>query len=234
MTHRLRGGGMLAVVLLLALVTSACSGSSSASTQTASGSPAGTTFSVTLTEFTITPSQIQAPAGQTLVFEVKNGGTTAHTFAVQTSSKVYATQQINPGSTATLRVDALDAGTYKTLCTIPGHADLGMVGQLVVGGSAGAGTDTSGSMAGMDMSGGTGMASMSVQQMLDGHKASIEAFPAKTQGTGNQPLKPVVATLFPLTITSARPKGPSFNSTSMPNASRSRAATRAAWMPESQ
>src|ERR1044072_8985484 len=35
-----------------------------------------------------------------------------------------------------------------------------------------------------------GMGGLSAQERYGGHKASVEAFPAKTEGQGNQPLKP--------------------------------------------
>ena len=33
---------------------------------------------------------------------------------------------------------------------------------------------------------------MTCQEMLDGHRAGVEAFPAETEGRGNQPLEPRV------------------------------------------
>jgi len=51
---------------------------------------------------------------------------------------------------------------------------------------------------------------------------------------GSHPVMPVLATVSPLTMTLALPNGPSFNSTSIPNSSWRRLATRAACIPESQ
>ena len=39
---------------------------------------------------------------------------------------------VAPGETVTAGIPAQPAGTYDTLCTVPGHASLGMIGTLVV------------------------------------------------------------------------------------------------------
>jgi FtsP/CotA-like multicopper oxidase with cupredoxin domain len=195
-----------AAAIVLALVTAACGTGGKASDVTGGGSgerAGGTTsLRVSLEEFAITPAMIDAPAGRPLTVEVSNDGTTPHTFAVQTDSKVYETEQIQPGSSASLSVGALPAGTYKTYCTIPGHEDLGMIGELMVGGS---GAMAMGGSASSQQP--VAMSSMSAQQMAQGHKAGVDAFPAKTQGTGNRPLEPTIqggVKVFELTATQLR------------------------------
>ena len=42
------------------------------------------------------------------------------------------TPRIGPGKTATLRFGDLAPGTYRFICTVPGHAALGMRGTLTV------------------------------------------------------------------------------------------------------
>ncbi len=37
-----------------------------------------------------------------------------------------------PGGTSSITFRADKAGTYKIICTIDGHADAGMVGELIV------------------------------------------------------------------------------------------------------
>jgi hypothetical protein len=68
---------------------------------------------VSLSEFTITPDVIDAPVGTPIVFEVVNEGTAPHTFAVSTTGKVYETEQIQAGGSATLRVDASTRGPTR-------------------------------------------------------------------------------------------------------------------------
>jgi FtsP/CotA-like multicopper oxidase with cupredoxin domain len=202
--HRIAGAG----VLLLALLAASCGGGADAAGNGTGDRAAGdgTAFDVTLNEFAISPDMIDAPAGAALTFDVTNEGTAPHTFAMQTDTKVYETEQIQPGSSATLAVDALEAGTYKTYCTIPGHEDLGMVGQLMIGGS-GAGT-TGGDVAiGASAQEDTSHADMTADEMAQSHQAGVEAFPVETQGTGNQPLEPTMEhgrAVFELTATEVK------------------------------
>jgi FtsP/CotA-like multicopper oxidase with cupredoxin domain len=71
-----------------------------------------------------------------------------------------------------------------------------MIGTLMVmeGGDVAAGASgATGSAGATGATGATGShAGMSVQEMLDGHRAGVEAFPAETEAQGNQPLEPTV------------------------------------------
>jgi FtsP/CotA-like multicopper oxidase with cupredoxin domain len=193
MKLRLRAAAISAAALALALVAAACGGGGSDATGAEGDNAAAARFAVSLTEFAISPDMVHAPAGRDLTFSVSNDGSAPHTFAVDTGNGVEETPEIQPGDTATLAVPALEAGDYRVYCTIAGHADLGMQGSLMVmadGGTiAAGGTGASGAGA----SGSTGAhAGMSAQEMLDGHRASVEAFPAETEGLGNQVLRPRV------------------------------------------
>jgi FtsP/CotA-like multicopper oxidase with cupredoxin domain len=191
--------------IVLVLLAASCGGRSDpAPTGPGDRAAAGASaFDVTLSEFSIAPDMIHAPAAAPLTFEVTNAGTAVHTFAVQTDAKVYQTEQIPPGSSATLSVDALDPGTYKMYCSITGHEDLGMIGELMVGGAAVA----AGSMASTAAQSSTSHASMTADEMAQSHQAGVEAFPAETQGTGNRPLRPTMQNgrkVFELTATQIR------------------------------
>lgn len=112
---------------------------------------------------------------------------------------------IDGGASTTLRVDALAPGTYQLLCTVAGHADLGMVAQLVVGeveGAGGASGAPGSSGMGSMMGGG-----MTAEEMARGHKEGVEAFPAETRGQGNVPLRPTIqggVKVFELTATETK------------------------------
>ena len=198
-----------AAILLVAPLLSACTGDADAGSGEEGDSAAPATFAVSLTEFAISPAMIHAPEGQALSFTVSNDGTAPHTFAVETENGVETTPEVQPGDTVTLEVPALAAGDYKTSCTIPGHEGAGMVGSLMVqaGGVVEAGASgASGAPAGA--SGASGAhAGMSTQEMLDGHRESVEAFPAETEGHGNEPLEPLLengAKVFELTAEEIR------------------------------
>ena len=182
MSSGLRRHAVLAATLIVMLAASGCtSAGEEVSEEGAASAPAA--LQVSLTEFAISPPMIHAPTGEALTFEVTNEGTAPHTFAVDTGDGVQATAEIQPAETATLEVSALQAGTYETFCTISGHREAGMVGSLMVqqGGVAAAGSTGS-----MGTTGGT----VSTEEMLDGHEASVAAFPAETEGLGNEPLDP--------------------------------------------
>ncbi len=180
-------------VLVLAFAGVACSGSDDGGGGGDTGAEnlaAPASFDVSLTEFAISPSQIHAPAGQALSFQVSNDGTVPHTFAIETGAGVVETRELEPGEAQTLDVPSLEVGDYPFSCTIPGHADLGMMGSLMV---MSEGELAAGASGGSGASGATGShAGMSMQDMLDGHRESVEAFPAKTEGLGNQPLEPTI------------------------------------------
>mgnify|MGYP006274515153 CR=1 FL=1 len=199
--EQLRTTFVVAAFALVAAITAACGSDGEGGAGGASAGP--TTVAVTLTEFRIEPSIVHAPAGSDLRFEVTNAGTADHTFGVMAPSGLIVTDTISSGTSATFDVPALDEGTYELLCSIAGHADAGMKGSLMIsadGATVASGGDTSGG--GMSMSSG-----MTVQQMLDGHAAGVQAFPATTQGTGNQILDPVIENgwkVFRLTATQVR------------------------------
>lgn len=167
----------------LALVLAACtaeptgSPSGGGATQAAAG-PTG--VEVALSEFAIEPTALSVPAATPLEITVTNHGQAPHTFGVTIGDRMIETSTIDPGASAMLNVPALEAGTYGTLCTVPGHADSGMVGTL----TAGAG----------DVSAPPAHTTMTAEQMADGHAAGVQAFVAgdQTDVQGNQPLQPTI------------------------------------------
>ena len=94
------------------------------------GTAAGSPIAVTLNEWSIEPKTIQAPAGHQ-TFKVTNAGKFKHNFSIIVSGQEVKTPNIDAGQTATLEAD-IPAGTYDTLCDIPGHKQQGMAGTLEV------------------------------------------------------------------------------------------------------
>ncbi|HSJ50264.1 MAG TPA: multicopper oxidase domain-containing protein, partial [Actinomycetota bacterium] len=173
--------------LALTLVAAACGGGEEGPGAGGDEEAAPATFGVSLSEFAITPDAIQAPAGQELTFTVANDGSAPHDFSVDTGAGIETTGEIQAGQSETLVVPALEPGSYRIFCTISGHADLGMDGELTVGASGDVATGASGSTG---AHGSTG--AITVQEMLDGHREGVEAFPAETEALGNQPLEPTL------------------------------------------
>jgi manganese oxidase len=159
-----------------------------AAADAAGGEAEATTIAVTLEEFGISPAELNAPAGAPVTFEVTNEGAIPHDFAIE---GVGETEMLSSGETGTLEVDGLDAGTYDVLCTVPGHDASGMVATLTVSDdgveAAAAGAepiDGNDDHAGMD-------SDMAAEDMAAKHD-DLSAFPAETEGEGNQPLEPEV------------------------------------------
>jgi manganese oxidase len=193
---RTRPWGVVVGALAMALVAAACGGAASASDD--GGDPAAPTasgtYAMSLTDFALNPEQLTVPAGQEIVFDVSNDGSSPHTFAVDTGEGVEETAQLQAGETATLVVPALAAGDYKISCTVAGHEDVGMVGTLTVSEDAEAPTSTTGAAGATGATGHsmTSVGGTTVQEMLEGHASSMKAFPAKTEGRGNEPLEPTI------------------------------------------
>lgn len=89
-----------------------------------------TTVTVTATEYKFRLSKKTVPVG-TVVFKVLNKGKIEHDFKINGKK----TPLIKPGKSATLKV-AFKKGRFTYICTVPGHAALGMKGVLAVGTSA--------------------------------------------------------------------------------------------------
>jgi uncharacterized cupredoxin-like copper-binding protein len=104
-------------------------GSGYASSQPDSTISGATEVSVTLGDFSISPTPVVIAAGAATNLTVTNTGAAPHDFTVPDLGISIA---LAPGETVTAGIDAQPAGTYDTLCTVPGHASAGMVGTLIV------------------------------------------------------------------------------------------------------
>jgi manganese oxidase len=185
------GAGAAAVVvavlaLVLATIAVVFTGDDGGAGGRGGGAAAAT---VDLSEFALAPASVTVPAGGSL--EVTNSGSTAHNLSV--SGADFATADLAAGDSETLDLGDLAPGTYDLLCTIPGHADAGMTGTLTVtsegeGAAAPAPGDAAagGGHAGHDMSDGDYAA------MSEAMDESMAAYPAATDGVGNQVLAPTI------------------------------------------
>jgi FtsP/CotA-like multicopper oxidase with cupredoxin domain len=168
--------GLLALVMAFVVVER-----NDKTTASAGGAPPVT---VMLSDLKIDPGTITASNGAGI--DVMNMGAIEHNFAVEGTS--FATPMVAPGKTVHLDLSGLAPGDYTVICQVPGHASAGMTAKLhVTAGGGSSETAAAGGAASTDSS-----SSMSWQDMDAAMKASITAFPQKTEGLGAQELAPTV------------------------------------------
>lgn len=139
---------------------------------TASG-PKRTVIAVVLNDFAIT-GDLNALEGQ-VILQVTNYGGTTHNLTMENGP---ATPDLIPGDSATLNLGELTAGSYRLICTKPGHESAGMSVILTVG--TGTTLEDASSHAR-----GTDYAAMDAAMT-----ESILAFPAATEGKGRKATPP--------------------------------------------
>jgi uncharacterized cupredoxin-like copper-binding protein len=132
------------LLILLPLLLSACASQSS--------KPA-TELTVKMTDFAYKPSSLTIPAGETIRLTLNNTGNIEHDFVVEkinATTKVIqdngsnahhahgAEQQFDvhasarAGETSIVELKVFEPGTYKIFCSVEGHEEAGMIGELTV------------------------------------------------------------------------------------------------------
>ncbi len=87
------------------------------------------TVEIVVRDFELVPNDVRVVAGEAVNLTVTNEGAAPHDFTVP---DLGIRVVVAPGQTKTVGFTASAPGSYDTLCTVPGHANLGMVGALVV------------------------------------------------------------------------------------------------------
>lgn len=82
-----------------------------------------------VTEFKFTPNTLDVTKGTPVTIHIQNTGALPHTFTLPAWGVNHV---INPGTSATVHFTPSATGTYYWYCAEPGHAQLGMVGKIVV------------------------------------------------------------------------------------------------------
>lgn len=94
----------------------------------------GSTVKLSETEFKIDPASPSVKKAGTVSFVASNKGTTIHALELEGPGGEKKTGNIQPGQSATLKVDLSKPGTYEFYCPIDGHKQQGMKGEIKVGG----------------------------------------------------------------------------------------------------
>jgi manganese oxidase len=186
---------LAAVALVLsagALITSVASGGGDSATSAAPAAAAtaeAQTVAVELSEFVVAPGDLTIAAGGTL--EVTNIGAVPHDLEVVDAG--VGTAMLAGGESESLSLAGLAPGAYTVRCTVAGHEQGGMVGTLTVTGDGDGGGEATpaATEGGHDMHGGD-----AGEKDWEAYDAamhdSMVAFPAETEGRGNQPLEPTI------------------------------------------
>ena len=127
-----------AVVLLGAagVVLGACGGGSDKDKSSAGGTekpaaeaPTGTTINVVGKEFSYDPAKLTLKAGEGATILLKNAGSIEHDLTVDDAGFKLTV----PGNNTDEKVLKVDKpGTYQFYCSVSGHKDAGMKGELTV------------------------------------------------------------------------------------------------------
>ena len=105
------------------------------------------TFNALKDEPGVNPT-IEMSVGDKIMFDVVNDGMSFHAFGVTQDTEGFSgiipgseiaapTNPLKPGESGTSEFIAGEEGTYYYICTVPGHRDQGMVGEIIVSGSSG-------------------------------------------------------------------------------------------------
>ena len=113
------GAGPEGIVYAFA-VTWSCPGGSGATSQPANA------ITVTIRDFSFTPSQLSIPANVATPVTITNEGANTHTFSID---EFELSLELAPGESTTVTLTALP-GEYAFYCAVPGHRDGGMEGTL--------------------------------------------------------------------------------------------------------
>jgi FtsP/CotA-like multicopper oxidase with cupredoxin domain len=163
----------LVTALLAAIAAFRPAAGSDAAAGAESEGPVEVSANIDLAEWVITGDLTIDPGVVTIT--LTNSGTMVHNLALENGPQ---SPDVNPGDTVTFEVGDLASGTYTVYCAIAGHRAAGMEAFLVVTGipAEGGGDGGHEAMSPAEMD----------QMMID----SMLAFPAETEGRGNQPLEP--------------------------------------------
>lgn len=132
------------LLVVLVLILSACASQPA--------QPA-TELTVEMIDFAYKPSSITVPAGEPVTLTVNNTGNVEHDFVVEKIDVATNVIQDNgsnahhahgeeknydlhisarPGEASILEMTIAQPGTYKVFCSVEGHEEAGMIGELIV------------------------------------------------------------------------------------------------------
>lgn len=130
-------------VFVLSFLLAACGGAATAQKD----------ITLELTDFTFAPSSVTILADQPVTITLENKGLVEHDFVIEKAPASMESMQENgsdmhhmqgdavdyavhaavqAGGTASLELTVEEPGTYQFFCSVPGHKEAGMTGELIV------------------------------------------------------------------------------------------------------
>lgn len=169
-------GAMFVMAMLLAAVVLGARGGASGAEASPAASPAGPsgpvgTIEIRAFDLGFDPGMVHVAAAGTYAVTLVNDGGIPHDLTFADGTKIEAAAHTSSTGEVTI-----PAAGLTFICSVPGHADAGMRGAVMVegGGSAAPAASTP----------------ASAEQLRDADAARTAQFPAKTEGRGNQVLQP--------------------------------------------
>ncbi|MEX2556835.1 MAG: cupredoxin domain-containing protein [Actinomycetota bacterium] len=96
---------------------------------TPAASPGASKQTMRASEFAFLPAEFSVRAGETLNVELQNGGSILHTFTIH---DLNFEVEANAGQKASGALRVERPGIYEFICSVPGHAQSGMRGRVIV------------------------------------------------------------------------------------------------------
>jgi plastocyanin len=93
----------------------------------------GTTVTIVLKDFTLTPSSIALPKPGTYTFEATNEGAQTHSLEVEGNGVEEKGKNVGFSGKTTFEVTFKKAGDYEMYCPVDDHKSFGMEGTITVG-----------------------------------------------------------------------------------------------------
>jgi uncharacterized cupredoxin-like copper-binding protein len=126
--------------LALAIALAGCGGDDDGSQESSPpSSTAAERVDVTETDFKLDPANPTIDKPGDVAFRVSNDGAVEHSLEVEgPNGESELEQSLKPGDSGTLEVKLDKPGKYEWYCPIGNHRQLGMEGEVTVGGSGGA------------------------------------------------------------------------------------------------
>ena len=124
----MRRGALVSVGVSLGIAAVALSVAACGGVETPTAAPDERRIPVDLRNFDFRPSTIEVSAGEVVGFALKSADI-RHTFTVAGAG---IDTEVRAGRPVVERATFDQPGEFTLICTVPGHADAGMVGTIIV------------------------------------------------------------------------------------------------------